>query len=159
MINWDGRARAELIAMDERGDSISAMADYFETSEKAIHRARHRFGLTGRRRDYLALLEQTVRITGKNEATGFTAYKRLAYCVAGIASEAGEIAGEYKKVLRNDNGVLTDERRESILAEVGDVLWYAQAIVIALGSTMDGVIQKNHDKLIARQQQGLINER
>lgn len=50
------------------------------------------------------------------------------YCRLGLVNEAGEVAGKVKKMIRDDDwastGAINDQRREAILAECGDVLWY-----------------------------------
>lgn len=46
----------------------------------------------------------------------------LEYCVLGLVSEAGEVAGVVKKWLRGDYGEAT--MRAKMLDELGDVLWY-----------------------------------
>lgn len=107
----------------------------------------------------LAVLEALVRESGVNKRTGFVAYRSLSYCVAGLTSEAGEVAGEYKKILRNDLGNLTPERKAKILEEVGDVLWYVQAICVGLKKPLSEVIQELHAKLTARMEADEINER
>src|SRR5690625_1273729 len=48
----------------------------------------------------------------------------LTYPTLGLAGEVGEIANRAKKIMRDDGGELTPERRESLLAEAGDCLWY-----------------------------------
>lgn len=158
--SWSVADKAKLIQFDNEGQEISTMAEYFGVSNAAIHQMRYRLGLTKQRRlNKLATLEQTVRVTGKSE--DWLAYhpKNLDYLAAGIGSEAGEVLSEYKKIARNDNRVLTPERKERILAEVGDVLWYAMAICIALKANIDDVIDNNQAKLFARMDAGEINER
>jgi NTP pyrophosphatase (non-canonical NTP hydrolase) len=45
---------------------------------------------------------------------------------------------------------VTDERREKIIKELGDTLWYAAQICTELGVDMSDVAQINLDKLAAR---------
>lgn len=47
------------------------------------------------------------------------------YCALGLIGEAGEIANQVKKIWRDDDGVLTEDRRNKLRDEAGDVLWYA----------------------------------
>ena len=47
----------------------------------------------------------------------------LAYVGLGLG-EAGEVQGKLKKVIRDNNSIVTDEHRHNIAAELGDVLWY-----------------------------------
>ena len=159
--NWSEADKAELVRLDSIGTPVPVMAERFNCSAKAIHQMRHRLGLTKPRQsqNMLAVLESLVRETGVNKQTGFVAYRSLSYCTAGLTSEAGEVAGEYKKILRNDMGNLTPERKEKLLEEVGDVLWYVQALCIGLKKPLSEVIQNLHSKLTARMEADEINER
>lgn len=74
----------------------------------------------------------------------------LAYCALGLNGEAGEVADEFKKIIRNDKGDITPERREKIKGELGDVLWYWAALVNEMGFTFYEVAQANIDKLAKR---------
>ena len=44
-----------------------------------------------------------------------------------------------KKIMRDDGGVVTDERREQIKDELGDVLWYAAQLATELGLELDEI--------------------
>lgn len=79
----------------------------------------------------------------------------LAYCGLGLG-EAGEVQGKIKKVLRDDGGVVSDEKRELILSEVGDVLWYCARVCDELDSSLELVAQGNLDKLADRRERGVI---
>lgn len=46
------------------------------------------------------------------------------YVALGMLGESGEIADKLKKMLRDDDGILTDERAKGIALEIGDVMWY-----------------------------------
>mgnify|MGYP001566576113 CR=1 FL=1 len=48
----------------------------------------------------------------------------VTYCALGITGEAGEVADHVKKMWRDDNGILTVDRQEHLLKELGDVMWY-----------------------------------
>lgn len=72
------------------------------------------------------------------------------YTGLGLVNEAGEVAGKIKKMLRDDDGLLTDVRREAIAAEIGDVLWYcaalAQELVMDLGEIAEANLRKLEDR-------------
>lgn len=78
------------------------------------------------------------------------------YCALGLNGEAGEVADQVKRFQRDDGGELTPERREKILKEAGDVLWYLTALSAQLGSSLEEVMALNTAKLTARQAKGSI---
>lgn len=80
----------------------------------------------------------------------------LAYTSLGLTSEAGEVAGKYKKVIRDSDGLLDDDARENMLAELGDVLWYASQIATELGADLGEVAQANLEKLFGRKERGTL---
>jgi NTP pyrophosphatase (non-canonical NTP hydrolase) len=44
------------------------------------------------------------------------------YPTLGLINEAGEVAGKIKKVFRDKGGEISEETREALKAELGDVL-------------------------------------
>ena len=80
----------------------------------------------------------------------------LSYAVMGLAGEAGELANQAKKVLRDDGGELTPERREKMAAELGDVLWYVAAVAHELGVDLEDAARHNLQKLRARADRGTL---
>ena len=78
------------------------------------------------------------------------------YVIHGLTSEAGEIAGKRKKILRDNGGVTTEERRKDLILEIGDCLWYCAMLAEELGYDLDTVAQLNVDKLATRKTQGKI---
>ena len=46
--------------------------------------------------------------------------KALLYLVLGLCSEAGELAGKLKKIIRDTNGEINPEKIEELADEVGD---------------------------------------
>ncbi len=80
----------------------------------------------------------------------------LTYPVMGMMSEAGEVAGKIKKVIRDNGGVIDDAKKAELAAEVGDVLWYVAQICTELGVSMNDVAQGNLDKLFSRQDRGVL---
>lgn len=83
--------------------------------------------------------------------------KDLIYPSLGLLSEAGEVAGKVKKMIRDDEGVLTEGRRSEIKAEVGDVLWYTAQICTELGFSFEEVAKENLDKLLSRKERGVLS--
>jgi NTP pyrophosphatase (non-canonical NTP hydrolase) len=80
----------------------------------------------------------------------------IVYPALGLMSEAGEVAGKIKKVLRDNNGHFDPNQREAISQEVGDVLWYLAALCTDLGIGMETIAQRNLDKLNSRMARGVI---
>lgn len=77
--------------------------------------------------------------------------------VLGLTGEAGETADKIKKVLRDKNGVVSDEDRDSIVKELGDVLWYIAAIARYLDVGLSEVAEGNISKLENRYQRDKIH--
>jgi NTP pyrophosphatase (non-canonical NTP hydrolase) len=80
----------------------------------------------------------------------------IIYPALGLFSEAGEVAGKIKKVLRDKNGNFDPTEREKIADEVGDVLWYIAALCTDLGIGMETIAQKNLNKLNSRMARGVL---
>ncbi len=82
--------------------------------------------------------------------------QRITYPALGLASEAGEVAGKVKKVLRDQGGDFNQAQREAIRDELGDVLWYVAVLSAEVGFTLDEVAGRNASKLKARMEKGTI---
>lgn len=82
--------------------------------------------------------------------------KNLIYPVLGLAGESGEVSEKVKKIIRDDGGEVTTEKREQIAKELGDVLWYVAAICDELRLDMGAVAEGNLAKLAARQARGTL---
>ena len=70
--------------------------------------------------------------------------------VLGLAGEAGEVEDKVKKILRDDNAQLTPEKRESLLKELGDTLWYVATIARYLDAPLEEIAEQNIAKLQSR---------
>lgn len=80
----------------------------------------------------------------------------LEYTVLGLCSEAGELAGKLKKVIRDNDGDLSSEHVRQMRDEAGDVLWYVAAVCDALGTTLGSVAVRNLDKLNDRKKRNVL---
>lgn len=87
---------------------------------------------------------------------GKVAENPLMYLGLGVTSEAGEVADKIKKIMRNDQGIISPEKKEALKLELGDVLWYLSQISKNLSIPFSEVAQANIDKLWKRHQEGLI---
>lgn len=74
--------------------------------------------------------------------------------ILGLVGESGEVAEKFKKILRDKNGVISDEERAELLKELGDILWYVNAVAHLLGSSLDEVAKKNLAKVLSRKERG-----
>lgn len=94
------------------------------------------------------------------EATAKTAIyprdKAREYVLMGLANECGELLGVYKKVLRDQDGVLNPEAKQDFLAESGDILWYLSQVCSEFGLSLDVVATYNLNKLASRQARGVL---
>jgi NTP pyrophosphatase (non-canonical NTP hydrolase) len=81
----------------------------------------------------------------------------LSYPTLGLAGEAGEVAEQIKKSIRDDGGEMTPERRAALSKELGDVLWYLAQLATELDLDLDEVAQANLDKLRSRQLRGVLS--
>lgn len=68
----------------------------------------------------------------------------------GLSGEAGEVTDEIKKHVFHGKGLDT----AALIKEVGDVLWYADRILMMVGATIEDAMQANVDKLRARYPEG-----
>lgn len=73
----------------------------------------------------------------------------LFYTALGLG-EAGEFQNKVKKVIRDDKLKLSIERREQLVKELGDVLWYVAMAAHELGFQLEDVARSNIDKLSKR---------
>lgn len=84
----------------------------------------------------------------------------LSYLALGLNGEAGEVAEKIKKLIRDgidkwDINTVT-LFNESVVRELGDVLWYVALMANALGVSLEGVASANVFKLQARQERGVL---
>jgi NTP pyrophosphatase (non-canonical NTP hydrolase) len=93
------------------------------------------------------------RHTAKYPAIGHP----VIYPTLGLVNEAGEVAGKIKKVFRDKEGQISEETREALKAELGDVLWYVAQVATELNLSLDEIAEYNIDKLYDRLQRGKIS--
>lgn len=77
--------------------------------------------------------------------------KAISYLTLGLTSEAGEVAGKVKKIIR-DGGVDVI----STIDEIGDVFWYATRLCDELGFEAEEVLRRNWAKLEDRMKRNVI---
>jgi NTP pyrophosphatase (non-canonical NTP hydrolase) len=86
----------------------------------------------------------------------YAEHHRVIYPALGLASEAGEVAGKIKKVLRDRDGDFATAPLAAIKDELGDVLWYVAVLAADLGLSLEQIAADNLAKLAARRQRGAI---
>lgn len=90
----------------------------------------------------------------QNMAKGTKKAAGLMYTGLALAGEAGECANEIKKWHRDDNEVMSPERRHKLLLELGDVLWYVASLADDLDASLETVALLNLQKLARRAEMG-----
>ena len=77
--------------------------------------------------------------------------KALEYLALGLTSEAGEVAGKVKKLIRDGKG-----DKKAIASEIGDVLWYCAMLANELGANLGKIMEDNLYKLNDRKTRGTL---
>jgi NTP pyrophosphatase (non-canonical NTP hydrolase) len=80
----------------------------------------------------------------------------IVYPTLGLTNEAGEVAGKIKKIFRDKGGQISEEDRQALKSELGDVLWYLAQICTELDLSLEEVAQFNLEKLLSRMERGQI---
>lgn len=103
-----------------------------------------------RMNDYQKEAQRTALLPDENE---------LLCLVLGLNGEAGELAEQVKKSIRDDgtDGPINEARKERMIEELGDNLWYNSQIARYLGVDMEEVARRNLHKLQNRQKRGTIH--
>lgn len=83
--------------------------------------------------------------------------KNFIYPTLGLVGETGEIAEKIKKVIRDGNEQMTDEKRTELAKELGDVLWYLAQLSTELGLELEDIAAGNLAKLKKRQEEGKLH--
>ena len=81
----------------------------------------------------------------------------FAYPALGLSGEAGEVADKLKKVIRDDDGLLTDPVRDAVAKELGDAMWYLAVLAFEMDYTLEEIAQINIDKLNSRRERGVLS--
>lgn len=83
--------------------------------------------------------------------------KGIYYTALGLCSEAGEVAGKIKKILRDkDENYKNNEHIADISKELGDVLWYVATLANEYGLNLSDIAEENLAKLASRNERGVI---
>lgn len=80
----------------------------------------------------------------------------IEYLVLGLASEAGEVAGKLKKIIRDYDGSVGVHEKSVLAAELGDVLWYVAMLALELDVPLSKLAADNINKLESRRVRGVL---
>lgn len=83
--------------------------------------------------------------------------RSFVYPVFGLLGEAGEVSEKIKKLFRDDGGRLTRARKEEIVKELGDTLWYMAQLSTELNIKFSDVAKGNLEKLASRNARGKLH--
>ena len=78
-------------------------------------------------------------------------FDEMNYLVHGLTSEAGEVAGKLKKIIRGDK-----PDAEALVSELSDVLWYLTRICDNVGINLEQLADYNFAKLEERKKTNTI---
>ena len=81
----------------------------------------------------------------------------LLYPTLGLCGESGEVAEKIKKMVRDEGGVLSDERRQALSKEMGDTLWYLAQLATEAQLDLDEIAEDNLAKLLSRRERNRLN--
>ena len=95
-------------------------------------------------KDYQCFVESISSLNGKGANI-----ERLLTAAVGISAEGGEFMEIVKKMLFQGKP-WTDDNREHLIIELGDVLWYVMQACKALEVSIDDVVAGNVEKLKKR---------
>lgn len=82
---------------------------------------------------------------------------KIIYPALGLTGEAGEYSDKVKKVIRDNACKFTEQKKEEIAKEVGDVMWYCATLANDIGYDLETICEMNYNKLHSRQERGMIH--
>lgn len=69
------------------------------------------------------------------------------YPFFGLSGEVGELMEKLKKIIRDNEGIITEKARLAMCNELGDFLWYVSACANELNSNLERIAALNLHKL------------
>lgn len=109
---------------------------------------------TGATAIYRENIEEAIHTT---DIADWEAWLRIAYCAGKLNGEAGEVAEEVFKAMRDDSAIITAERKDKLFKEIGDVCWYISQICTELGFSLADVMDYNLTKLQDRKARDVLS--
>lgn len=75
----------------------------------------------------------------------------------GLNGETGEVSEKFKKIIRDKNGIISEEDKIEIKKELGDVLWYIALISDYMDISLEDVAKTNIEKLASRKNRNQLH--
>lgn len=75
--------------------------------------------------------------------------------VLGLVGESGEVAEKFKKIIRDKQGIISEDDKQNITKELGDILWYVAVVADYLHVPLQMVALENLNKLNDRRQRNV----
>lgn len=90
------------------------------------------------------------------ETAVYPIYTRIFYPALGLSGEIGETCNLIKKIYRDDNGQITEERKDKLKSEISDIFWYLASLCSDLGFKMNDIAEYNIAKLKKRKENNTL---
>ena len=71
----------------------------------------------------------------------------IQYMALGLGGEVGEVQNEIKKLFRDDDNKLDDNRKKRIMSELGDTMWYLTGICRRIDCTIEDILKLSIEKV------------
>ena len=84
-------------------------------------------------------------------------HNNLAYPIFGVVGELGEFVQKLKKNQRDGDGLITPKLIGELEEELGDIVWYLQAICGELNTSLEECAVRNLKKIFGRKERGTIH--
>jgi NTP pyrophosphatase (non-canonical NTP hydrolase) len=102
-------------------------------------------------KEFLALSDRLVELDEKGANI-----ERLLTAGVGINAEGGEFLEIVKKMIFQGKPY-TEDNRNHLIIELGDIMWYVAQACMALGVSIDDVVARNVQKLLKRYPEGAFD--
>lgn len=107
-------------------------------------------------KEYFDFTDETAIYPGPQEMKLYTRIRSLLYPALGLSGETGEFLNKLKKVIRDEEGMITSAKNLQLVEELGDVLWYWARCCKALDVSPEDVIRINMRKLSDRNEREVL---
>lgn len=106
--------------------------------------------------DFMCATDETAIYPGDMPAQADSGFAGLMYVALKLNGEAGEVAEQIGKALRDDEGRITATRLINLKKEIGDVFWYLARLCRDLNLDPREILDINYQKLQRRKAEGKI---